>query len=457
MQIKELLNYLKFNSNDTRVISSVVTSTEDVCDNCVLLLTKGHNIDPVYLLNEKIKNKCLTIISDTKVEGVYYLANLKCKVFDILDYFYFKHEHNFKIIGITGTEGKSSLSKIIYNGLKNINKNVLLITNEPSEKDMFLSSLTTPDSKQIIEAMLICQKENKNYLIMEVSCIALSEKRIDEKIFDYIFLTNLESDHLDYYSNLYQYHLSKIDFLKHNTKGVKFMFSDTFNKYPNMFNQVTNLIVLDKEQIKLKRSSLNHQVFSYKNNEYYSHLIFKQNRYNLVFLIEFLEYINAYNLQYVIKKIKRVKGRLDLIHSRPYIMIDYAHSSGSVDNVLNELNSFKQNRLIIVIGAGGNRDKIKRSEYGKSCLKYGDLIYICNDNPRNEDPLSIAKMIKINDDKRFIIELNRKKAIEKAIKEASVDDIVIILGRGNENYQIINNKKIYLNDYEVCEHVLSDQ
>ena len=292
---------------------------------------------------------------------------------------------------------------------------------------------------------------------MEVSCIALSEKRIDEKIFDYIFLTNLESDHLDYYSNLYQYHLSKIDFLKHNTKGVKFMFSDTFNKYPNMFNQVTNLIVLDKEQIKLKRSSLNHQVFSYKNNEYYSHLIFKQNRYNLVFLIEFLEYINAYNLQYVIKKIKRVKGRLDLIHSRPYIMIDYAHSSGSVDNVLNELNSFKQNRLIIVIGAGGNRDKIKRSEYGKSCLKYGDLIYICNDNPRNEDPLSIAKMIKINDDKRFIIELNRKKAIEKAIKEASVDDIVIILGRGNENYQIINNKKIYLNDYEVCEHVLSDQ
>ena len=79
---------------------------------------------------------------------------------------------------------------------------MLLITNEPSEKDMFLSSLTTPDSKQIIEAMLICQKENKNYLIMEVSCIALSEKRIDEKIFDYIFLTNLESDHLDYYSNL---------------------------------------------------------------------------------------------------------------------------------------------------------------------------------------------------------------------------------------------------------------
>ena len=331
---------------------------------------------------------------------------------------------------------------------------MLLITNEPCEKDMFLSSLTTPDSKQIIEAMLICQNENKNYLIMEVSCIALSEKRIDEKIFDYIFLTNLESDHLDYYSNLYQYHLSKINFLKNNIKGVKFIFSDSFNKYPNMFNQVTNLIVIDKNLIKIKRSSLNHQVFSYKNIEYYTHLIFKQNRYNLVFLIEFLEYIKAYNLQYIIKKIKRVKGRLDLIHSRPYIMIDYAHSSSSVENVLNELNMFKQNRLIIVIGAGGNRDKLKRSEYGKSCLKYGDLIYICNDNPRNEDPLSIAKMIKINDDKRFIIELNRKKAIEEAIINSKEDDLIIILGRGNDNYQIINNKRIFLNDYEVCKHVL---
>lgn len=454
MQIKELLNYLNFNSNDTRIISNVVTSTEDVRDNCVLLLTKGHNINPVFLLNNEIKNKCLAIISDTEVEGVFYLANLKSKVFDILDYYYFKHEHNFKIIGITGTEGKSSLSKIIYNGLKNINKTVLLITNEPCEKDMFLSSLTTPDSKQIIEAMLICQNENKNYLIMEVSCIALSEKRIDEKIFDYIFLTNLESDHLDYYSNLYQYHLSKINFLKNNIKGVKFIFSDSFNKYPNMFNQVTNLIVIDKNLIKIKRSSLNHQVFSYKNIEYYTHLIFKQNRFNLVFLIEFLEYIKAYNLQYIIKKIKRVKGRLDLIHSRPYIMIDYAHSSSSVENVLNELNMFKQNRLIIVIGAGGNRDKLKRSEYGKSCLKYGDLIYICNDNPRNEDPLSIAKMIKINDDKRFIIELNRKKAIEEAIINSKEDDLIIILGRGNENYQIINNKRIFLNDYEVCKHVL---
>ena len=135
-------------------------------------------------------------------------------------------------------------------------------------------------------------------------------------------------------------------------------------------------------------------------------------------------------------------------------MIDYAHSSSSVENVLNELNMFKQNRLIIVIGAGGNRDKLKRSEYGKSCLKYGDLIYICNDNPRNEDPLSIAKMIKINDDKRFIIELNRKKAIEEAIINSKEDDLIIILGRGNENYQIINNKRIFLNDYEVCKHVL---
>lgn len=448
MQIKELLNYLKINSDDERIISEIVTSTKDVVSNCVLILCRGHNIDPCLFINDEIKSKCLLILTDRPVEGGCFILNLKNRVFEILDYFYFRFNHHFKIIGITGTEGKSSLSKIIFQSLKIIHRKPLLITTEKTDKDMISTDLTTPTSKEIINAMIKAEKEQYDYLIMEVSCISISEKRVDEKIFDYLFLTNLETDHLDYYDNVYQYHISKISLFQKNIKAKKFIFRETFDKYPNMFNHLTNLNIIENKEIKLKRSSLTHQVFAYKNHEYYSHLIFGQNRRNLAMLIEFLQTIKVYNSSFIVKRIKRILGRLDLIKSRPYVLIDYAHSSKSVENVLKELSSFKQNQLIVVIGAGGNRDKQKRAEYGKICLKYADKIFVTNDNPRNEDPLTIAKAIMVNKDERFILELNRKNAIKKAMKMADQSDIVAILGRGNEEYQIVGNKRIYLSDYE---------
>lgn len=448
MQIKELLNYLKINSNDERIISEIVTSTKDVIADCVLILCHGYTVDPCLFLNDEIKSKCLLILTDRPIEGGCYILNLKNRVFEILDYFYFGFNHHFKMIGVTGTEGKSSLSKILFQSLKITHRKVLLLTTEKTDKDMLSTNLTTPTSKEIIFAMMKAEKEQYDYLIMEVSCIGISEKRVDEKIFDYLFMTNLEVDHLDYYDNIYQYHLSKISLFQKNIKAKKFIFRETFDKYPNMFNHVTNLNIIENKDLKLKRSSLTHQVFSYKNKEYYSHLIFGQNRRNLAMLIEFLSVIKVYNTPYIVKRIKRIEGRLDLIKSRPYILIDYAHSPKSVENVLKELTSFKQTQLIVVIGAGGNRDKQKRAEYGKICLKYADKIFVTNDNPRNEDPLIIAKSIMINNDEKFILELNRKNAIKRAIKMANESDIIAILGRGNEEYQIIGDKMIYLNDYE---------
>lgn len=449
MQIKELLNYLGINSSDNRVINDVVTSTNDVTKGCTLILTKGHTVNPILLLNDCIKQKCDLILTDEVVDGCFFVENLKNRVFEILDYINFRHQHGFKIIGITGTEGKSSLANIIHQGLNLIRKKSLLISNENNGlKGVFNVCLTTPSSSDIIDAFKFARDYKYEYVVMEISSIGICENRIDGKVFDYLFLTNLEVDHLDYHGNIFQYHLSKISLFQKNIKAKKFIYKSVVDKYPHLFKNMTNKIVLNDEMIKQKRSSLTHQVFSYMSKEYYSHLIFKQNRYNLVMLIEFLKVLRIGNIEYIVKKVKRVKGRLDLIHSRPYIMIDYAHSSKGVERVLCELNNFKQNRLIIVIGAGGNRDNHKRSEYGKSCLRYGDLIFVTNDNPRKENPSKIANMIMVNKDERFIEELNRKVAIRKAIKIANEDDIVVILGRGNEEYQIINDSKIPLNDYE---------
>ena len=126
------------------------------------------------------------------------------------------------------------------------------------------------------------------------------------------------------------------------TKPTLFSFTKSaFDKYPHLFEKITNLKIIDENEIILKKSSLNHQVFSYKHVDYYTHLIFKQNRINLTFLIEFLISIHAFNFKYIIKKIKRVEGRLDLVHTRPYVLIDNAHSKQSVENVLKDATDIK--------------------------------------------------------------------------------------------------------------------
>jgi len=447
MKINELCEYLGIVKKETdRSINCVVTSTKDVKDNCVLILTKGFRVNPINYLSYEIRKKCLLILSDEECNGCFYISDLKDKVFDILDFVYFRHNHPFKIIGITGTEGKSSLCDLIHQSLKFFHFKPLKISSEPESYDNFYSERTTPDSKTIINAMLRAKNERKTHFLLEVSCIGISQKRISSLIFDDLFLTNLNVDHLDYYHNIFEYHSSKIKLFQENIKARKFILDSTYAQYPNLFNRCRNLRIINSNDIKLKNSSLTHQVFIYKDIAYYSHLIFKQNRLNLVFLIEYYMNKSVSQRKLLVQKMKIVKGRLDLVHSRPYIMIDDAHSPKSVENLLKEISMFKQNRILILIGAGGERDISKREEYGNLSAKYGDIVIVSNDNPRTESPLLIAEQIK-GKHEDFIIELNRKKAIEKIIKLANKDDIVLIIGRGNEEYQNINNRLIPCNDY----------
>ena len=454
MNVKTLCSYLNVENDDNKEIKDIVTSTLDVKDGDLLILVKGQNIDPNLLINKTIENKCVAIFSDDINTPYIYVERLKEKVFDILDFFYFNHVHPFKIVGITGTEGKSSLTQILQQGLYNEGFKTLIISNELSNKFAYKVDRTTPDPKTIINAMLYAKELKVNYLIMEVSSIALSEYRVSKYIFDYLFLTNLEEDHLDYHKNIYQYHRTKLDLLINNKKAVKFVFDDTYTKYPNLFFKVNKLKVINKKDISLKNNSLNKQTFLYKNKKYTSKLIFKQNRFNIVFLIEFLKFIGIHNCFNNVYSLKRIKGRLDLVNSRPYIIVDYAHSIKALENILSQVNFFKQNRIISLIGAGGDRDKSKRSKYGEVLNKYCDYIVLTNDNPRKENPIDIVNQIKGNYEEKFIVELDREKAIKKVIKEALISDIVLILGRGNEEYQEFSNSKIYLNDYEVIKKCL---
>lgn len=447
MKVKELCRYLKIENSNESIITDVVTNTKDVKNGDVLICVEGKNVNPTNLITPDIEGKCSLILTDQINSRYQYVENLRDKVFNILDYFYFNHKHKFKVIGITGTEGKSSLAQLIQQSLFLENKKAILISSELSNKYAFKYENTTPDAKSIINVMLEAKRANVDFLILEVSSIAIEQKRVSNNLFDYLFLTNLEEDHLDYHKNIFTYHKEKIFFLINNVKAKKFVYLDTYNKYPNFFNKIKNIIVLNKEDIKQKNNGLTKQSFYYKDKLYYTHLVFKQNIYNLVFIIEFLKSLNIYSSTRTISKLRRIKGRLDLIHSRPYIMIDYAHSPKALENILINVNAFKQNRILVLFGAGGNRDKQKRRKYGEILNKYADKIILTNDNPRKENPLVIANEVKGNYLDKFEIILDRKIAIKTIINEANIDDIILILGRGNEEYQHIDNQNIYLNDY----------
>lgn len=450
MDTFSLAKYLNITCLNNLEISQIVTSTQDVVKNCVLLLIKG-KIDPEKLLNQELVNKCALILTDNPQSKYIYIKDLKSKVFDILYFFNFPKNHHFKMIGITGTEGKSSLADILYQGLKLSNNKCKIIATENRNNDVVKSNLTTPSSFDIINAMLLCEKENVDYLILEISSIGICEKRISLKIFDYLFLTNLEEDHLDYHHSILNYHMSKISLFLANKKAIKYIYKSTYKKYQNEFEKVTNLKIIKEEEIKTINSTLNSQVFIYLNNEYKTELIFKQNQKNLVFLIELLNTLKI-NPLFIVPYIKRVKGRLDLINKYPKIMIDYAHSPKSFLNVLKEV--YKLNKeIILVFGSGGNREIEKRNKYGEYALKYAKTSILTNDNPRSEDPYKIIEDIKQNHS-NFEVILNRKKAIRFAIKIAKKDDIILILGRGNEEYQIIKNKRIKLNDYDIVKEIL---
>ena len=149
-----------------------------------------------------------------------------------------------------------------------------------------------------------------------------------------------------------------------------------------------------------------------------------------------------------LEKCKRVRGRMDVIHNNPNIVIDYAHTSLAFLNVLKEIKSLTNGRLIVVFGAGGNRDKSKRKEYGDYALTYADKIILTDDNPREENELEIIKDIISEKNEKVEIIINRKEAIKKGIEKLNKEDTLLIVGKGHEEYQIIGKKYYKYSDYD---------
>lgn len=368
---------------------------------------------------------------------------------------------NIRIVGITGTNGKTTTAFCIYHLLLSLGFKVALqgtqgfFINGIQKEDY---TLTTPDQLTNFSHIIKAQEEKCQFFIMEVSSHAIVQNRIEGLEFSLKILTNISRDHLDYHKNLDDYICVKNSFF--DDDSLKLINKDDKNSKYNPKNSLTYSIS-SKSDFQISSYDITKGLFGkfiYENQEYSfnTHLRGVFNIYNILASISSVYKLTSKPLSSICKHINSfqgVSGRVEIISQKPFIVIDFAHTPDGMEEVFKSFISYD---IIVVFGAGGNRDKDKRTLMGQIAYKYAKDIIITSDNPRYENEQDIIKDIikDIPNRQKIYIQPNRKEAIKNGISLIQSNSVVLILGKGDEKYQIIKDEKIDFSDKEVVKTIL---
>jgi len=369
--------------------------------------------------------------------------------------------NRIKIIGITGTNGKTTTASAIYSFLLDLGYKVAM----QGTRGLFMNdeviegkTLTTPSVLNTYRHIYQAAEAGCEYFIMEVSSHAIAQKRIEGLNFELKILTNITQDHLDYHKTLGEYISVKNSFFQDDGKklinrdeekasfNIKNTFAygiennATYKLIAYSLNDASSGIIQHFQEIVPFASSL-HGFF---------------NLYNLISAIAATHILTGKKLEEicdVVDNFAGVSGRMEQVSEDPNVIVDFAHTPDGMTQVLNAL---KEKELLVVFGAGGNRDKTKRPLMGKVAASLATKVYITSDNPRDEDPQEIVDNILsgIDNKTKVTVELDRKKAIQMALNEQKENQVVVILGKGDENHQIIYNKRFPFDDREIVRELL---
>ena len=383
------------------------------------------------------------------------------------NYIYNKYYEKIKditLIGVTGTNGKTTTSYIIYDILNKMDIKCAYIGTIGFYKNGTIKELnnTTPDIEELYEYLYECALDDIRYVVMEVSSHALVQDRVYGLKYDACIFTNLTEDHLDYHKNMDEYKKAKLLlFDKLRNKRIAIINSDDQNYKDFIFSNNYNVKVGKFGDFRIRNIKLNDDSldlkFSFK-NEYFKHLnmVGKYNAYNYLEAVATLVYLN-FDINEILKiDVLAPPGRMYIVKYKDNtIFIDYAHTPDAMEKVLKSVNEFKKNKVFTIFGCGGDRDKFKRSIMGNIASIYSDKVIITNDNPRteNEDDI-ISDIVSGIETNNYEIVKNRKDAIIKGVSYLDKNDILLIFGKGHENYQIIGNEKKHFSDLEVLKDII---
>ena len=454
-------------------ISDIKIDSREVKKGDIFVAVKGFNIDHSLYIEDAIKNGAVAIITDKDFKSnipVLKVNDIEKTLIDICEKFY-NFNSNLKLIGVTGTDGKTTTATIIKRLLDKKEKTAYIGTNgiEYLNKKESIPN-TTPTVEKLYKYFSKIDKNNISTISMEVSSDALLHNRVDSFKFKYAVYTNITEDHLNIHKTIENYIESK---LKLSTlldpDGIIIMNNDDSkqsilkksDKKVYTYGQTndSDFLIKDIEYL----DNITRFVIEHNNKQYKikSTLLGEYNIYNLTaaFVVCYLEGMKPRNIISNIKKIGSIDGRGELLSfgQKYTIVLDYAHTENSIKSIVEEVKD-KYKRVIVVTGSAGGREKEKRKYIGKYLLDNTDLVIFTMDDPRYENvDYIIDDMISISNKTNYKRIISRSNAIKYALDIAKEGDIVLIIGKGRDNYMAIGDEKIPYNDYEEIEEYFTSK
>lgn len=479
MTLSELLkdvNIKKIDGGGSMKISGIACDSRKVKPGNVFVCITGYETDGHKYAKSAVENGAVAVVAEHDLPTVdvpcVIVDNTRKAMSEMAATFYDYPYKKFKLIGITGTNGKTTTTYLIKSILEHLGKKVGLIgTNQNMIGDMIMeTSRTTPDSLELMQLFVMIASHNVDYVVMEVSSHALALDRVTACTFDVGAFTNITQDHLDFHKTMEEYLAAKSILFNICNTGVVNK-DDARSEYLIENARCRNMITYGINQdcdLKASNIILNEDGVKFDIN--YGGM---EEHVDLPIPGEFSVYnaltaigcCMAENIPLDLAvdglhSAKGVKGRIEIVRTpgtNYTVIIDYAHTPDGLLNVINAIRGFAKGRIVTLFGCGGDRDASKRPIMGKIAGELSDFCIVTSDNPRTEDPEKIIKQVVEGvkqTDCDYEVITNRFSAIEYALDHAKKNDIILLAGKGHETYQVLGKDTIKFDEREIVQKLL---
>ncbi len=445
------------------VFFAVKGTTVDAHDFIPDVVAKGAAVVVCSTLPNNVSPDVCYVLVDDVQQSVGYFASA----------FYNYPSSHFKLVGVTGTNGKTTTTTMLFNLFTSLGNTCGLVSTVDYRigAKTYTSSHTTPNPIRLNQLMAEMVEAGCTYCFMEVSSHAVVQGRINGLEFDGGVFTNITHDHLDYHGTFENYIKAKKLFFdnlpmdafalvnKDDRNGMVMVQNTKASKYSYALKSVADF------HCKILESDFEGLLLKLDNDEVWFNLIGQFNAYNLlaVYAVAFIMEIDRHEILMHLSKQEGVNGRFEVYRSKNGItgIVDYAHTPDALENVLSTINHIRSSneQLITVVGCGGNRDKDKRPVMGKVAANMSDKVILTSDNPRNEEPKQIISEMMAGIDvvhqKKAISITDREEAIRAAVMMCQPKDIILIAGKGHETYQEIQGVKHPFDDRQILKQIFS--
>ncbi len=492
VNIKKIYNE-QFLSN---IATAIKYNSKQVSKGDIFVCLQGIHTNGNLYIEESITNGAVAIITQQEPTQPQKFSNIPIIVVDDSNLALAKvsanfYEHPSKkvlLIGVTGTNGKTTITYLLESIFSSagFKTGVIGTINYRFEDKIIEANNTTPFAPELQKILYDMVNSKVEVVIMEVSSHSLAQKRVAECEFDVAIFTNLSHEHLDYHNNIQEYFYAKSLLFRNMSKEKKEIFKlrdigkkvsiinydDAYGKKLIELCNCEEIILCSKgiknkngnkkivaTNIEYSRDKTQFEIYynGTKKVKVFSKLIGEFNVYNILLAFA-AAYSQNINVDYIIEgisKVEHIPGRLEVINTpkNSTVIIDYAHTPDALQKVITSIKKIEHKNLIVVFGCGGDRDRSKRPVMGAITTTLADYVIVTSDNPRTEDPQRILLDIEVGIKKvgktNYEIIPDRKEAIFRALSIAKPNDIVLLAGKGHENYQIIGTQKIPFDEREV--------